>query len=305
VGVTVRVPATVANLGPGFDSFGLALGLADELSAEDAAAWSVTVEGAASRLVPEDETNVVVRTMRAVFESAGEPERRAALRYTSRIPVGGGLGSSAAATIAGILAADTLLDARRPAADVVDLAARAEGHADNVAAAVMGGFTVALQHDDAWVTRRIEPTCGLAAVVVTSEHAVSTGDARTRLPDAVPFGDAAFNSSRAGALVAGILLCDRELAALGFEERLHEASRAGAVPDLELVRDALLEAGADGAVLSGAGPTVAGILLDEDDASAFERARIVAGRAEGLLAGAQGRGAPTALPVDRTGAMVS
>jgi homoserine kinase len=305
MGVTVRVPATVANLGPGFDSFGLALGLYDEMSVEDAAEWSVAVEGAASGLVPEDETNAVVRTMSDAFASAGEPERRAALRYVSRIPVGGGLGSSAAAIVSGLLAADALTGRRRSAEDVVGLAARAEGHADNVAAAVMGGFTVALRHDDAWVARRLEPTCGLAAVVVTSEHAVSTGESRTRLPEAVPFGDAAFNSSRAGALVAGILRCDRELAALGFEERLHEASRAGAVPDLELVRDALLEAGADGAVLSGAGPTVAGILLDEDDASAFERARVVAGLAEGLLAGAKGRGAPTALPVDRTGATVS
>ena len=305
MGVTVRVPASVANLGPGFDSFGLAVGCYDECRAEDADVWSVSVEGAAADIVPEGEDNAVVRVMKRVFEEAGEPHRCASLHYASAIPVGGGLGSSGAAAISGLMAADALLGTTRTPGELVDAASRIEGHGDNVAASLLGGFTIVLRQGERFVAERLEPSAGLAVVVVTSNARLDTGDARRHLPDEVPFEDAAFNASRAGALVAGLLLGDRELASRGFEDRLHEARRAELIPDLEIVRSALVESGAEGAVLSGAGPTVAGILLDVDDSSALERAVAVAERAEGLLSDVEGRSRPLALPVDRCGAEVT
>jgi homoserine kinase len=162
-----------------------------------------------------------------------------------------------------------------------------------------------LREGDGFFAERLEPSCGLAVVIVGSDARLDTVDARRRLPDMVRFEDAAFNASRAGALVAALLQGDRELASRGFEDRLHEAHRAELIPDLEVVRSALIESGADGAVLSGAGPTLAGILLDVDDSSALDRAVEVAARAEGLLSDVEGRGRPMALPVDRRGAEVT
>ncbi len=300
--VTVRVPATSANLGPGYDSFGLALALHDQFSAETADSWAVNVVGEGAGSYATDKENAVARAMARVFAEAGE--RRAAHVFcVNRIPDGRGLGSSAAAIAGGMLLADRLLSVSLGRDRLFELASDMEGHPDNVAAALFGGFTISWMEDGPRC-ERVDPAGGLAAVVVVSEYTLSTPHAREMLPDAVPHGDAAFNASRAALLAAGIALGRPELTRAGGHDRIHERHRAAEVPDLEVVRSALLNAGADAAMLSGAGPTVLGIVHEVADRVALARAKRVASAAEKALADLQTRARPVAIAVDREGACV-
>jgi homoserine kinase len=186
--------------------------------------------------------------------------------------------------------------------DLFRMAVQLEGHPDNVAAALYGGFTICWAEDDGPCAARVDPPGGIAAVVVVSDAPLSTAFARGLLPLNVPHGDAAFDAGRAGLLATGIALGRRDLLGPGMNDRLHEPYRLAAVPDLEDVREALLLAGADGASLSGAGPTVVGLVAGPDDEAALQRAREVARRAGELLERLPGRRAPEALLLDREGA---
>jgi homoserine kinase len=303
--VTVHVPATCANLGSGFDSFGLALGIRNTVSAELAGEneWHTEVlgEGSDDRGVLRD--NRVVEAMVRLFAEAGRPDVGARVFCSNRVPIGRGLGSSSAAIVAGLVAANELIGRPFGVQEIFRIAAQLEGHPDNVAAALAGGFTMCWT-DGQSAYARVEPAAGVAAVCVVSDAPLSTRKAREMLPAAVPHVDAAFNVGRAGLLTAGIALGRRDLVGPGMRDRLHEQYRVAAVPDLEAVCEALVIAGADGAALSGSGPTVVGLVCDDDDTRALERAHEVARRAAGLLGGLPGRQAPIALPIDRDGAVV-
>lgn len=303
--VTVRVPASAANLGAGYDSFGLALGLHNLVSAELApeGSWRVSAqgEGAGHRRTGGD--NLIAQAMERLFVEVGE-KHGASVTCHNAIPFGRGLGSSSAAIVAGLVAANELVGSPLAAADMFRLAAEIEGHPDNVAAALYGGFTVCWEDAGEPRSAPIDPPGGLAAVVVVSESRLSTRQARSLLPAEVPHADAAFNAGRAGLLAAGIALGRRDLLGPGMDDRLHEPYRAGVITDLFEVRAALLEAGADGAALSGAGPTVIGLIAGDDDADALDRARGVAERARALLVSSLGRRPPEVFPIDRGGAVV-
>jgi len=301
VQASVAVPASSANLGSGFDSFGLALALHNRFEAELAGQWSVEVTGEGAGRLSTGAENRVARAMARVFAAAGRPGQAARVRCENRIPPGAGLGSSAAAAVGGILLADALAGAGLDRQSVLELAAELEGHADNAAAALHGGFTVCWS-DGAPRCLRIEPGAGLAAVVVGSDSPLATTLSRTLLPQTVAHADAAFSAGRAGLLAAGIALGDAEAIAAGLADRIHEPYRARAVGDLAEVRAALLEAGAAGAVLSGAGPTVIGLVSGTDDADALARAHEVASRARQRVAALPGRRAPSALGIARSGA---
>lgn len=299
---TVITPATSANLGPGFDSFGIALALHDRFTAALADEWSVEVVGEGAGHLPTDASNRVACSMARLFAEVGEEGRAASVRCENRIPQGAGLGSSAAAVVGGLLLGNELLDAGLDRAALLRLAAKIEGHPDNVAAALHGGFTVSWHDGDASRCLRLEPARGLAAVVVTADAPLPTGASRALLPDSVPHADAAFSAGRAGLLVAGIALGDTEALSAGLADRIHEPYRIHAVADLERVRSALVDAGACGAVLSGAGPTVIGLVAAEDDDRAVERARAVASAARETVLQLAGRGEPHAFAVARDGA---
>lgn len=256
--VRVRVPATSANLGPGFDSLGLALELTDELEATVLSSGvDVVVEGEGAADVPRDEQHLVVRAMRAAFEAMGVAQPGVRLHCRNRIPHSRGMGSSSAAIVGGIALAGALVadTARRLDDDaVLALATRIEGHPDNVAPALLGGFVVAGQQDEAvWAIRSpVHPS--VSAVVFVPREGVPTAVARGLLPDQVPHRDAAANAGRAALLVAALAGAP-QLLLRATEDFLHQEQRGAAMPEsLALVHR--LRAADVPAVVSGAGPSV-------------------------------------------------
>ncbi|WP_432511637.1 homoserine kinase [Kineococcus sp. SYSU DK001] len=274
--VTVRVPATSANLGPGFDAFGLALDLCDEVRAEVTAAEGLTVrvEGQGADAVPTDGRHLVVRVLREELAAAGYEAVGLDLLCRNVIPHGRGLGSSASAIVAGLTAARGLMQAAGVVTEtdaearqrVLLESSRREGHPDNAAPAVHGGFTIAWTHGgdpthpDAVRSVRLAVHPSVRAVVCVPAEELATSRARALLPATVPHGDAAFTAGRAGLLVHA-LSADPSLLLDATEERLHQAQRAPAMPRSAQLLDALRAAGL-AAVVSGAGPSVL-VLTDE------------------------------------------
>lgn len=277
--VTVSVPATSANLGPGFDAFAIALDLRDSFTAKLAYEWVVDVLGEGEGVLACDERNLVAVAARRVFDVVGH-RGAAHIRCENRIPVGKGLGSSAAAIVGGLLLADGLTGAGLSVRELLQLASEIEGHADNAAAALLGGFVVARRDAGGFTAERFEPAVGLAVVAALSERELRTAEARRVLPATVPHADAAGNAARAALFALGVVIGRRELVRAGAEDFLHERYRSVLIPDWEETRAALLSVGADAAVLSGAGPTVLGIFTGPDDADALERARDAASAVE-------------------------
>jgi homoserine kinase len=236
----VRVPASSANLGPGYDCLAAALGMHLELEVLETGSFSVETGLA----VAHGRENLCVRA----FESL-HPADDFTFRISSDIPLSGGLGSSAAAIVAGLLAADHLFELD------VDLLARAselEGHPDNVAAAIEGGFVICA--DGAAV--RFDPPTGLEAIALVPELPVRTSDARRAIPAQVPIAEAVFNVAHASLLTLGLARGDWDLVARGLRDRLHEQRRAHLFPRSYELAQRASALGALGATISGAGPTV-------------------------------------------------
>lgn len=257
--VEVSVPATSANLGPGFDSLGLALGLRDLLTGEvvGTAGLELTVVGADADSVPRDETHLVYRAMCAAFDEMGCTVPGVRLHCRNRIPHGRGLGSSSAAIVGGICLARSLVAGGSLLMDddaVFDLAARMEGHPDNVAPAFYGGFTIALSDSGAFHATTVAVDPRVRVVVFVPPEPLRTSVARGLLPESVPHADAAANAGRAALLV--VALTGRpELLLPATEDFLHQSYRQDAMPEtLRLVHDLRVDGVA--AVVSGAGPTV-------------------------------------------------
>ena len=265
--VTVQVPATSANLGPGFDCLGLALELADTLVGEVVPdGLEVTVAGEGSDDVLLDETHLVVRAMRAAFATMGVTPPGLRLTCTNRIPHSRGLGSSSAAIVGGIVLARALVDGGERVLDTasaLSLANRLEGHPDNVAPALLGGFVISGQAGEVVWAQGSPVDPSLSAVVFVPPHGVRTDVARGLLPGTVPHADAAANSGRAALLVAALAAHPAHLMR-ATEDFLHQAQREPAMPEsIALVRR-LREEGVP-AVVSGAGPTVLAFVTDDAD----------------------------------------
>ncbi len=255
--VTVEVPATSANLGPGYDCLGLALEVSDTLVGEVVGdGLEVTVEGEGEDL-GRDESHLVVRAMRAAFEAMGEQPRGLQLSCTNRIPHSRGLGSSSAAIVGGIVLARGLVaDGARllDDAQALSLANRIEGHPDNVAPALLGGFVISGQAGEAVWAQNAPIDASISAIVLIPPYGVRTDVARGLLPDLVPHADAVANTGRAALLVAA-LGGRPELLLRATEDFLHQQQREPAMPEsIGLVAD--LRARGIPAVVSGAGPTV-------------------------------------------------
>ncbi|ASR37810.1 homoserine kinase [Prauserella marina] len=272
---TVTVAASTANLGPGFDAFGMALGLHDavEVRVTGTGLKVEVIDAGAGDMggVPTDETHLVVTALRRAAERLGIEVPGLHLRCHNAIPHARGLGSSAAAVVAGIVAGYTLAGA--PIDDeALQLAAEFEGHADNAAASLLGGFVLAWHSGDRFFAERLVPNPAIRPVVAVPEERSSTGETRGLLPESVPHADAAFTAGRAA--LAVLALTDRpELLLAATEDKLHQDYRAPAYPaSAKLVR-ALREEGV-AAAISGAGPTVlalttSGILPGGVDVTGF------------------------------------
>jgi len=273
---TITVPASTANLGPGFDTFGLALALHDVVEVEvTASGLSVEVIDAGAgdmSGVPTDESHLVVRALRRACRHLDVSVPGLALRCHNAIPHARGLGSSAAAVVAGI-AAGYALAGKDVDEGALQLASEFEGHADNAAASLLGGFVVAWQSGTTFHAERLEPHAAIRPVVAVPEERSSTDQTRGLLPDYVPHGDAAFTASRS-ALTVHAVTSRPDLLFAATEDRLHQEYREPAYPaSVRLMR--ALRARGVAAVISGAGPTVlalttTGILPDGVDVTGFE-----------------------------------
>jgi homoserine kinase len=265
--------------------------------------WSVALAGEGAEVASTDADNLVARAMAHLFDAAGV-DAAARIECTNAIPFGRGMGSSSAAIVGGLVAANVLAGHPFDRQSLFRMAAAMEGHPDNVAAALLGGFTICWAEGDGPLVSQVDPPCGLAAVMVVSDEPLSTTTARALLPAEVPHIDAAFDAGRAGLLATGIALGRRDLIGPGMNDRLHEKYRAIAIKDLDAVREALLDSGADGAALSGAGPSVIGLVAGENDTEAASRAAEIASRAAARIAAMPGRREPRVVGIDRLGATV-
>jgi len=276
--VRVVVPASSANLGPAFDSAGLALAVYDEAIAmvTDDPGVLVEVVGEGSATVSRDESNLVVRAMAAAFEWLDVRPTGFILRCANTIPHGRGLGSSAAAIVGGIVLARAMVDdgpLRMTDSDVLQVALRFEPHPDNLSAALFGGFTVAWLEEDGFADAvRLATHPGLRPVVLIPPDEMLTRQARAMLPASVPFADAVLNVSRAGLLVHAMTVDPMRLMP-ATDDRLHQQARSSAFPHSVAMVAALRSAGVP-AVISGAGPTVLAFAAPELD-------RLVAGLVDG------------------------
>lgn len=310
--VTVRVPATSANLGPGFDALGLALTLYDEVEVRVRRhGLAIQVSGEGEDTAAAGENHLVVRAMRAAFAAAGRQPPGLALRCVNRIPHGRGLGSSAAAIVAGVVAARALAtglarDAfppqqqSSPAAhampdhELFALASEIEGHPDNVAACLAGGLTIAWVEETGPRLARLSPLPVIAPVACIAPEPQLTDAARQVLPKTVPHADAAANAGRSALLVAA-LTSDPAVLLAATEDRLHQPSRASVMPVTARLVRRLRGAGIP-AVVSGAGPSVLVFLIRGTSAEMEVVGSIVGETGTGWLV--------SSLDVDRHGASV-
>jgi homoserine kinase len=274
--VQVKVPATTANLGPGFDTLGLALSVYDELTVtvREQPGATVTVVGVGAGEVPTDESNLVVRSIAYAFEELGQHLPGLDIVAHNSIPHGRGMGSSGAAIVAGIMAAKGLLegiveiDSHR----LFTLATALEGHPDNVAPALFGGLTIA------WVTpegpqfKKLIVHRGVSPLVAVPASTMSTALARSLQPESVPHEDAIFNVSRSALLIAA-LIQSPELLLAATEDKLHQRYRASAMPETDaLIR--MLRSHGLAAVVSGAGPSL--LVLCSDPAQRLRAVDLIA-----------------------------
>ena len=274
--VLVEVPATTANLGPGFDTLGMALTIHDTLTATvvDTPGIRVDVHGVGEGEVPTDETNLIARSMAHAFASKKIPVPGVLLEAHNVIPHGRGLGSSGAAIVSGVMAAQGLLEgiAEFSATELLALATDMEGHPDNIAPSLFGGLTIAWMTEDGPKHKKLSVHRGVSLVVAVPEDAsMSTQLARSLQPETVPHQDAIFNLSRSALLIAA-LIQSPELLFEATEDRLHQNYRASAMKDTDELLQKLRSQGYP-AVVSGAGPSV--LVLCPDPGQRLDIAQVV------------------------------
>jgi homoserine kinase len=289
-----RVPATSANLGPGFDALGLALALHNEVVAREDDRVTVAIEGEGADRLARDGTNVVARGVKLAYEAVGRPFKGCALECVNRIPAARGLGSSAAAWVGGLVAGNALLGSPLSRNVVLALAARAEGHPDNVAAAIFGGLTVSCGTPEGVTAVTLPVTKSLAWVVLVPEVTSATAEARALLPRSVPREDAVFNVQRVALLLAGLQTSLPQALSVALDDRLHQPYRLKLFPWMPDVATAARAAGALGCVLSGAGPSLLAVVAGDGPA--------VGSAMEAALSRAGVRGKARILDVDASGA---
>ena len=266
-GFRVCVPATTANLGPGFDVFGMALSVYNEFSVRPAVSGlHVAIEGEGEAELACDEGNLFVQSLNRVFAEAGVAPPVIDLYMQNSIPLFRGLGSSASATVGGLVAANHLLGNTLSDDRVLPLACEIEGHPDNVAAALFGGLIVcAAESGDLPAYARVPVPPGLYAVVCVPDQHLPTELARRVVPKQVSLGDAVYNVGHAALLLTGIVQADEDQIRVGMYDRLHQPYRATIFPAMQPIMEAALAAGACGSALSGAGSSILALTFRNPD----------------------------------------
>jgi len=254
----VRVPATAANLGAGFNCLGLALELYNTFEVRECCAGiKIEITGKEKDTFPRDKTNLFLKAADRIFKKCGYAPKGLRIKINSCIPIGRGLGSSASSIVAGAVAANEFCRKKLPQDELMQLCAELEGHADNIVAAFLGGLTICGFKNRQLCYKKLFVRHGLRAIIAIPESlTVKTKDAVEVLPKKVPVGDAVFNISRVAFFVSGIMSDELELMGLGMEDRVHQPYRKALIPGLEDVFAAAKKAGAHGIALSGSGSSV-------------------------------------------------
>jgi homoserine kinase len=280
--ILVSVPATTANLGPGFDCLGLALDLRNEVSFTSSGPmvqygagdtnYRIKVEGLDAAKVPADHRNLVAASAEEIFRLVGRRPSSLDVQLFNQIPVASGLGSSSTAIVAGLAGANALVDGGLSCNELLRMAVRMEGHPDNVAPAMLGGLVLGILPDlppgpDELVVCRLAPP-HLTAVVVLPDYLFLTANARAALPPSLPMADAVFNASRLGLLLHTLTTGDFTHLRIAMSDRLHQSHRMKLIPGATAAYEAAYEAGALGVALSGAGPSLLAFAIDEQAAIA-------------------------------------
>ncbi|MBN1428693.1 MAG: homoserine kinase [Anaerolineae bacterium] len=255
--ITVSVPATSANLGPGFDSLGLAIGLYNTIEiAPTTGVLVVEITGEGAGTAPTDDTNLIVKAAYAVFKRVDLHPDGLYFKLTNAIPLASGLGSSAAALIGGMVAANMLLDEPLEPGEILALALQTEGHPDNLCPALLGGLVVSSYVDHCLTYCRLPVAPMKVIVALPAIEGHHTQAMRALLPGSVPLKDAAANIGRAILVTRALAEGDYDLLADAMQDRLHEPYRRPAIPGIDQAAGAALEAGATAVTLSGSGPSL-------------------------------------------------
>ena len=269
--VTVRAPATSANMGPGFDCLGLALDIWNTVTAEVGGS-GIEVAGEGADRLPRDESNLIWQCMVRVFDEVGQPLPQLALTCVNDIPTTRGLGSSSAALVTGLTIGNELCGAPLNTEDLLQLAAEIEGHPDNVAPALFGGMRVAVSHNGRIVSAPVPITERLSAVLYIPDQPMPTEEARGLLDSEVSRSDAVFNIGRAALLVRAMATGDLEYLDIATDDRLHQPARQTIFFPMNNIIRAAMGAGALGAFLSGAGSTVLALATEKQFTIGYEMA---------------------------------
>jgi homoserine kinase len=294
--ISVRVPATSANLGPGYDAVGLALSLSMRIGLDRSSQPTVEVRGTGASLIPRGPEHPAYRAARFVAELVGESDAHFRLVQENSIPPTRGLGGSAAALVGGAVAANDLFGGQIAPPDLLNIVCELDGHPDNAAPALLGGLVIGTLTPVGVSAVRLEPK-DLKVVVSVPDFAVSTTAARRALPDSVPHRDAVFNVGRSGLLLGALATGEYHLLRVAMQDRLHQPYRSHLITGLEDVIDAALANGAHGACLSGSGPTVLAFAPEQ-------RAMEIASAMQTAFEAQDVRAESWALDVDLAGARV-
>jgi len=255
--VVLRVPATTANLGPGFDTLGMALNMYNYIAmVETGNDLVIEVEGDGVDRVPRNSANLAYRAAAKVFQEINYKPKGLKIKIENSIPLARGLGSSASVIVGGMVAANHITGSKLSYDQILHLATCMEGHPDNVAPALLGGIVMSAQFDKETVYRKIQPPVNLTTVVAIPDYELSTRKARNALPTQVPIGDAVYNMSRTSLLVWAFMNSDMELMGKAMEDKLHQPYRMPLIPGMDKVVRTAKDMGAYSIALSGAGPTV-------------------------------------------------
>lgn len=260
--IKVTVPATTANIGPGFDCLGMALNLYTNATFEETEK-GLTIEGCQPEYQNED--NLIYQSMLGIFKRTGYKHRGIKITINSDIPISRGLGSSAACILAGIMAANEIADAQLTKQQILKIATQLEGHPDNVTPALFGGMIVSVYDNDEVYFSKIPLNDSVDFYALIPDFTLSTSEARSVLPKQVPFNDATFNVGRVALMVASFFNGNSDLLNVSIKDRLHQKYRGALIHEYETIMEKLDDLQIKGAFLSGAGPTIIAIANKNDN----------------------------------------
>ncbi len=263
----VDVPASTTNLGPGFDVLGVALKLYNTIEVEvSGSGLHIEMQGEGADILPGDESNLVYQAAKMVFEHIGQETPPMNIRLTNHIPLARGLGSSGTAAIGGLMAANAISGAELTLNEIMDMAAKLDGHPDNVAASIFGGLVIASANGQSIACMKLLPPKPVSVVVVVPDFHLLTSEARKVLPASVDLQTAVFNISRASLLVAAFATGDFRFLGMATDDKLHQPYRKKLIPGMEDVFKAAKSVDENAAVaLSGAGPSIVAFCVDNGE----------------------------------------